>query len=711
MPQKEEKNPMLQLANENPLGITIKEITKPEEIRITDDKPKPFNPFKSTTTTTTTTTTTVSPSTTTTTTAETIESTTASTESANDVTATSTESSTTNINSISTTESLREVSTEGTNQVNNANESRDYMDDGIAISEDSSSAAPSTKAPVSVDEVEPELLLVNADSNSIGDDSGNKSVRQTPENSTSVEIDQSSENLFFSSTTEPGTESSTATFSDISSTENGEMFDLVSSTPKNLVVVRQGGKTESFHISGTDGLQRVEEFDVLSSTTEDTLALSSEQSVFISTGIVDGRFSEEMMSSTTAGPEEFDNVTVPLAIEILSNLGETSAENVTNSANSSLEVSTESSSEMSPSSEQIYETVYYPDTSSPSTEGPIDTVYFGSNEDVSSTTPAFDMSSSSESFISTTSAPVSVTEGRFSYEEEDITPAENPEYPPIPDDVSIHQKENGEEEKRRLPSKVLVEETPSSSTAGPELSSVLEDSSLHSKEIEEEYKHQLLSKILDEIASSTAGPCDECDIAKSAEVSTTQGPPTEDIKMSHKMDIVEHRLAPGEPNLVPEWERSTTQKPSITDENLTTLGPREITTAGPDNEINKTAIFDKVVTKTNKSEAQTLEILPNDLSSEEKYGKREPTTERSTTKGYASINDSEEGSASSAQFDSSTEDFSSPNYDAESIKLNSSGGDGDEGGARQFRFFEGLSFSNPFVNHWRNWCKENSFEC
>lgn len=714
MPQKEEKNPMLQLANENPLGITIKEITKPGEIRITDDKPKPFNPFKSTTTTTTTTTTTVSP--TTTTTAETIESTTASTESANDVTSTSTESTTTNINSISTTESLREVSTEDTNQVNNANESRDYMDDGIAISEDSSSAAPSTKAPVSVDEVEPELLLVNADSNSIGDDSGNKSVRQTPENSKSDEIDQSSENLFLSSTTEPGTESSTAAFSDISSTENGEVLDLVSSTPKNWVVVQHDGKTESFHISGTDGLQRVEEFDVLSSTTEDTVALSSEQSVFVSTGIVDGRFSEEMssssyemMSSTTTGPEEFDNVTVPLANEILSNLSETSAENFTNSANSSFEVSTESSSEMSPVSEEIYETVYYPDTSSPSTEGPIDTVYFRPNEDVSSTTPAFDISSSSESFISTTSAPVSVTEGRFSYEEEDITPAENPEYPPIPDDVSIHQKENGGD--GRSPSKVLVEETPSSSTVGPELSSVIEDLSLHSKEIEEEHKHQLPSKILDEIASSTAGPCDECDIPKSAEVSTTQGPPIEDIKMSHKMDIVEHRLAPGEPNLVPEWERSTTQKPSIPDENLTTLGPREITTAGPDNEINKTAIFEKVVTKTNKSEAQTLEILPNDLSSEEKYGKREPTTERSTTKGYASINDSEEGSASSAQFDSSTEDFVSPNDEVESIKLNSSGGDGDEGGARQFSLFEGLSFSNPFANHWRNWCKENSFEC
>lgn len=688
--QKDEKNPMLQLANENPLGITIKEITKPEEIRITDDKPKPFNPFKSTTTTTTTTAaTTTSTATTTTiapTTTETAVSTTTSTESVSEEVTKSQSTESTSINSsnsFGTTESPKEVSTEDTNQMNNANEheSRDYMDDGVSVSYDSSSVAPpSTKESSNDGEVEPQVLLVSADSNSIGDDSGNKSVRQTTENGTLADLDQSSENIYLSSTTEIGTESSTP-FSDISSTENGEEFDMaaaMSSTPKNLVVVRQGGKTESFHISGTDGLQRVEELDVLSSTTEDSVALQSEQTVFISTEVLDRKFSEEMLSSTTAGPEEFDNITVPSAIDSLLNLSDNSAENVTNGAISSVEVSTsESTSEIVPVSEEIFGTVYYPESSSPSTEGPIDTVYFSSSEDGSSTTTGIDMSSissssSSESAYSTTAAPVSVTEGRYSFEEEDNnTPAENPEYPPIPDDLSLHHKEIEEEEKRRLPSKVLAEE----------------------------------------MASSTAGPCDACDTAKSAEASTTQGPPIDDVKMLHKMDVIEFR-APGEPHLIPEWERTTTQKASTVEENLTTIGPIDTTTVATINVINKTTIFENVVTKTNKSEPLTLETLPNDVSSEEKYGHKEPTTERPTTKGYASINDSEEGSASSAQteFDSSTTAVggASPKDDAESIKLNSGGGD-DYTDVNESYSFEGRSYSNSFDNHWRHLLEENGW--
>lgn len=529
------------------------------------------------------------------------------------------------------------------------------MDDGILLSEDSS-AAPSTKASAE-GEVEPQLLLAGADSNSIGDESGSKSVRQTTENGTFADWDQSSENIYLSSTTEIGTESSTP-LTDISSTESSEQIDLasaVSSTPKNLVVVRQGGKTESFHISGTDGLQRVEELEVLSSTTEAEVISpsSSEDTFFISTEILELKFSEEMLSSTTAGPEEFDNVTVALTVDDLSKLSENNAENVTSGANSSTEVSTESSSSESSSSlsstEQVYETVYYPESTSPSTEGPPDTVWFGSSEDTfindgSSTTMGPDVSSSSESVYSTTMAPVSVTEGRFSFEEEDNTPAENPEYPPIPDDLSLHHKEIEEEEKRRLPSKVLAEELP--------------------------------------LASSTVGPCDGCDIAKSAEVSSTQGPSMEDEKMSHKDDKIEYR-APGEPHLVPEWERTTTQNASNTEENLTTLGPSpaavETTTVAAVNDINKTTIFDKVASKLNKSEPLTLETIPNDVSSEEKYGRKEPTTERPTTKGYPSI-ESEEGSTSTSseqsEFDSMVDGI--PDDDVESIKKVHSGGDDSE---------------------------------
>lgn len=262
---------------------------------------------------------------------------------------------------------------------------------------------------------------------------------------------------------------------------------------------------------------------------------------------------------------------------------------------------------------------------------------------------------------STSPSPESI-DRRYPSEEEDITPPENPEFPYIPDDVS--------------------------------------NTALHNKEIEEE--RRLPSKS-DENVSSTAGPCSDCAIVKVIESSTTQGPPLEEVKMSHKLDKIESR-APGEPLLIPEWERTTVQKATI--EELTTLGPKEATTTT--NVINKTAVLDNaveatmIVSNTNKSSALIAETLPNDVSSEEKYGRKEPTTEWPTTKGYANLDDNEEGSASSiqAEFDSSTVEGASPKDDAESIKLNSSAVDEEE---TNNSYVEGRSYAvNPFESYWKH---------
>ncbi|XP_031623752.1 flocculation protein FLO11 [Contarinia nasturtii] len=682
-----EKNPMLQLANDNPLGIKIKEITKPEEIRITDDKPKPYNPFKSTTTTTTT----ASIPTTAESTVEAITKFLSTTET----------SSTSTISSISTElpRDSYESSTVDTNQSSGEHESRDYMDDGV-LGDDrlSSSDAPPTKASAK-GEVEPQLLLVSADSNTIGDDVGNKSVRQTTENSTNDGIDQSSESsseFFSSTTTDNPFQSSTSTFSESPSTENngGEEIDLVSSTPKNLVVVRHGGKTESFHISGVDELQRVEELDVISSTTENSQEIGdsaiklTNDEFNLTVDSNEGKSSEELVmdgSSTTTGtPELFDdNDTVSWKInknlENTLNSSESSTE-----PNNSIESSTqgvENSSEILSSAEHVYGTVYYPEeksTVSPSSEEAIDTVFYSTTEGPfdasSSTTDNLDANSSSEpNFTSTTLAPVTAeplstpkstttesfsgSTSRFSYEDEESI-LENPEYPPIPDDLSLTHKDD-EEEKRRLPNK--AEEN---------------------------------------ISSSTSGPCQECDAdaLKSVELST-RGPSLENIKLSHKIDNVESR-APGEPHLIPEWERTTTTTEKM--EESTTLGPNDMITGA--NDISKTTIFDKLPvagTKVNKSEALTnIETLPNVVDSEEKYGNKEPTTERPTTKGYANF-DSEEGSAASSaksEFDNST--GTSPKDDAESIKLNSSSSD--ENTNEQYSSLEEPSFiPKSFQNYWR----------
>lgn len=603
-----EPNLTVQFAETNPLGIKIKEITKPEEIRITDDKPKPFVPTKSTT-----------PATTTTTTTTTTEG------GAKEVTTESTTelTSTTTVRSDAVTESAKALSIGDLIPP----ETVDYMDDGTTV-EDSALGviAPPTKA-TEDGEVEPEVFLTNADSNTIGDESSNKSVRQTTQNST--EDEQTSENVsesFVSSTTENEIESN-ATDGYATSTENDESV-VLSSTPKNVVFVRQDGKMEFLQVFGADGLERGDLLDVASSTTEsgDSFLQSVEQST-LSVSSTTEDFSSKLTTEATSSEkgESFDDAAA--SSKTLDNklqLNDSSMESTT--TDSQNEAKVESSSLLT---DTIFETRSYSgETSDDKTTAPpsipleFETKYYepvddvesqsmSSSSEISISTPvSLDVTSESVPVVASSSVEPQIETSSQNIEEEEInTPLDNPERPHLPDDLSIHPAELQEDELKARPSKVVEEIVPT--TFGPAIS------------------------------LSAAG-------TRSGEISTTIAPPLET-----------GRLAPGEPLLIPEWERSTTEKAIIRENGVsTTVGPQQ----GETNVINKTTIFDKVVllaTEVNK----TNEKLASSSSSEED-GRKEPTTERPTTKGYTDIDDSEYSATSSA---SSLE--VSPKDDAESIKV------------------------------------------
>lgn len=185
---KDENTPLLNFANENPLGIKIIEITKPEEIRITDDKPKASVPKFATTMMTTMTTKTTS-------TAQSpkieIVTKTQTTESSSIAISESTtiDSPTTITTTKTTTPATKKaIDFEDSNQSVNSNEGEihDYMDDGTIVDDKIPGVAADSPTKQTIEtadgEVETELSLAGADSNTIGDESSNKSVRQTVEN-------------------------------------------------------------------------------------------------------------------------------------------------------------------------------------------------------------------------------------------------------------------------------------------------------------------------------------------------------------------------------------------------------------------------------------------------------------------------------------------------------------------------------------------------
>lgn len=600
----------MQFANENPLGIKIKEITKPEEIRITDDKPKAFKPTKSTTTTTTT----VAPST----------MSLATTEALIDGTSTQHEQT-----------STKQMFIEDSNpQI----ESEDYMDDGTILSENAGDiASPSTDT---FEVVEPELTLVNADANTIGDATSSKNVRQTIESSTNrLDVEQSPENVseLFSSTTDSGIEINGEV-----STPNSDFGEVVSSTP-NIVVVKQGGKTKSFQISGIEGLQRVD-------VTENSQADSNESPIHNEGSDTSGSTTEDFgndFSSTTVSLEKLDDATEIASVRNLNQDFHSNEDKQEGSTRSSNEASTSSSEQPSESSSDISSSSTTPatgddsstgsstvdpfmgstvdsiDTSSTTPESvslnsPIDDGISSSTEQSSSTTPA--SQESTPQARSSSIEPCAESSSRSTLEDDETTNAENPEYPYIPDDFSIHCKQIEEEERRHQHS----EESSSSKTETIERSTATVEAS---------------------------------SVANVEQHSTTQGPLHDDdmMKESHKLDEVKSR-APGEPHLVPEWERATTAKPLI--ENNTGLQLIVSTTSG----------FLEQIKADN--ETTTKQNDKADLSSEESYGNKEPTTERSTTQGYKdSIESDSISSISSTEVDTSTLEQVSPKDDAESIKL------------------------------------------
>lgn len=110
-----------------------------------------------------------------------------------------------------------------------------------------------------------------------------------------------------------------------------------------------------------------------------------------------------------------------------------------------------------------------------------------------------------------------------------------------------------------------------------------------------------------------------------------------------------------------EWERSTTELPMLGE--IVNKFEKQQTS----NTINKTTFMEKVVlTPINATEANktTTDVKPiNDISSEEQYGHKEPTTERSTTKGYTDIDNDYSSTISS------DDGQVSPKDEVESIKV------------------------------------------
>lgn len=471
------------------------------------------------------------------------------------------------------------------------------------------------------------------------------------------------------------------------SRENDENVAMaVTHMPKNVVIVRQGGKTESFHILGTDGLQRVEELDVLSSTTEggqedisETAAQSSEQSsveIFTDKLLSSHSTTEEPSSSESSSAlgESFeDDHTVAIAVDKkLDNTLQSNESTTEHLANNSIEVSTPSDTVTENISEEVHETIFYAEENDKSTEPtlndePIDTSFHGPTENDkygSSTTDVTDYSITDTTFTESTtqmlrsSSVEPCVESVSRTEDEESTLAENPEFPYIPDDLSIHCKQIEEEEKHRLPSKEF-----------------------HSSTVSNNKRESLVGLASSEISTNSASD--------------------DEIKKFHEMDSVEGR-APGEPLLIPEWERSTTES---------TLSMESSASAeNQTNDIHKTSIWDRYsieISKENRTESESVEKSIS--SSEEKYGNKEPTTARSTTRKYADVIENENGENFSMSSEQSTlaDAILSPKDDAESIKFDSE----DESSA-PIASYEGPSFKFidlAMKDSWRTWAKETGW--
>lgn len=677
---KDELNPPVISPVENTLGIKIKEITKPEEIRITDDKPKIFKPTKST----------VSRQ-------ETTESSTLPIDDGIDMTSTTQKSFIEDTN----------LSTENVEKVNNEN---------VSTEDVSNSPVPSTTES-NVNEL---IELEHTDINTIGDELSNKSVRQavgnTNETNNTFHKGDADVTPLYAATTDSSSERNEISNSNEQMSTSTEDITFASSTIRpeasdekqtvvqvsdDVVIVHHSGQTKSITVIGAAGLQRGEDTenenrhdsDGLRTSTENTLEDSSssssqspqpdEQSTVNSVSIPN-----ELIESTTLS-ENLDVLDGTLnSPELVSSeiFGDNSAvvrdsptEKMTNAVhklnesndnehstiNNSLEVisfgdvSTEDSGEITAASDQVFETVLHHTTTGPLKSIVYETTYYGTTVDsIEGSSSPFDddiLSSSSE-FSFTTEGPrileesssttASSFESSSRYATEDYD--DNPEFPHIPDDLSIHGRMEEDELKRPLSNKVIAEEI-SSTTIGPRPLDISAGTVKNENSI---------LKI-----SSTEGP-PSLDVTSDnveketliLEISSTAGPPSlDEIKKVHEHDMILER-SPGEPHLIPEWERNTT----VIDESTTAINNdvKNVTQM-----VNGTEIIEEIsfINGTKAEINGTLnEKLTNELNSDESYGKKEPTTERSTTTNY-------EQSSSELSESVSSEGFY-PKEDAESIK-------------------------------------------
>lgn len=663
---------------ENPLGIKIKEITKPEEIRITDDKPKLFKPTKSV---------------------------------------------------ISSKELLNPTTpillpspvptpTTPIDEEKNISEDTNQTVKSIQSIEENEQ---STEKQIDSSESDSILHLGIADVNALGDGSSNKSVRQANKNTSDSELSlENDENLSsvnstdtketesndVTSTPNPNSEetSSPSSTSDPSVVRVGNdvviVKDSVNITLKGAAGLQQGEDSETDENRKHEndvGVTTVQTLDKASQIENETISRSSEEILNLGPQDLGTTEPEPILGSAVNSAELVSAMSSDELTEgsrrkfSAGNIGEKSSKSNKNDDSGSFEVidSNESSTDNATDkptdiSEQVFETVYYY-----TTKGPLNTIafeprYYGSTSDGSiegSSSPYDDdlFGSTSDAQYSTagigssemayTSSPTVESSSRFLHEEEEIIPNENPEFPELPEDFSVHHALSEEEAKKRVPSKIIAEE-PHLTTIGPiddtKPNLALQEFSANS--IPKDSSTTIGPTVLEK--SSSEAPISET--LRLELVSSTSGPDTvvaetlkeEDalLKDSHKSDNIQER-SPGEPLLIPEWERTTTE----TDESVVTNFDNNNSSQLQNNSIlNENDTISKVSLSNESNQEKTEDYkLTNELNLDEQ---KEATTEQLTTKISANL-------VSEIDSTSSSTDHYDPDEDAESIKFHDSSED------------------------------------
>lgn len=692
---------------DNPLGIKIKEITKPEEIRITDDKPKLFKPPTK-----------AIPS---------------SKELVNPTPQPTALPSPTPT-PITPTNEIHSMS-EDTNRVNESNESTSKEiahseEENISVSGDTTEKIESYFG--SGDSEIPSLHLGISDENTLGDGFSNKNVRQAvkntsdPENGSETTEDIKKEIGDGMSTSSATTESyptnSSIAESSVVRVGNDVVIvkDSVNITLKGAAGLQQGedienDETRKHDVGDTTIVTIITEADNTKSLQTEN-GVSSPQSQEVVTTEVSSSLGDTLASAELVSDSSSDELSGNGKRKLLiGSPGKKSLKPKDNKNSDSYEVvepdgllteNVKSSSTEKPlnSLDQVFETVFYYNTNKPLVYEP---TYYGITVDSfeGSSSPFDDdqYSSTSEpapaggvSLESTASPSVESSSHHIIEEEENSNNNDkNIEFPELPEDVSIHKTVI---EERRISGKIITEEAYSTTVGPDDNANVISFNSV---------LHETVSKASSGDSSTTVGPLDlikaEPDNADSETVrmeslssvdvsehsSTTSGPEeslrnTEDtsVKESHKIDNIQER-SPGEPHLIPEWERTTTEIVETTVFNIEDATKPQSNSSTTANELEK---IEEVK-------------VSNELSSgEQNSQKKVSTTEKSIAAN---------GSESELESSSSSTEHYVPDDDAESIKFR----DSNEDNIFEMKFiekpaFNGFDFINDFFkvqkNNWNS---------